>query len=48
MSLDFSTMSSHDHVTLLIWNLLNTPLHVYKRLRLPKIEVKPIRLSVVR
>jgi hypothetical protein len=29
-TLECSTISSHDHVTLLIQNLLDTPIHVYK------------------
>jgi hypothetical protein len=32
ITLECSPMSSHDHVTLRIWNLLDTPLIVYNLL----------------
>jgi hypothetical protein len=37
--LECSPISSHNHMTLLIRNLLDTPLHVYKPLKLHQIGI---------
>jgi hypothetical protein len=44
---EYSTMSSHNHVALLIQNLLDTPLHVYNHTDFSRYRIIQFIFSVV-